>query len=138
MKTHELSRYLEQLARFLRKLPDTELDPKALSGFQSFIPGIVPVHEISRKPVRKVRLNKSVSSDLEKKISNMSPMEIEKFLLSDEQAFTVSGLADLAGKIGLTSSKRQSKNALVNMIVRYYEANNMHSILRTPSGNEEQ
>lgn len=60
----------------------------------------------------------------------MSPSEIEAFLLSDDEAFTIANLTDLAKRMGLTSSKRQSKSALVNMIARHYEASRMHSIMR--------
>jgi len=60
----------------------------------------------------------------------MSPAEIETFLLSEEESFTVANLTELADRLGLTSSKRQSKSALVNMITRHYEASRMHKIMR--------
>lgn len=66
----------------------------------------------------------------------MSPAEIEAFLLSEAEALTVANLSELADRLGLTSSKRQSKNALVNMITRHYEAAKMHSIMRDSGPNE--
>lgn len=66
----------------------------------------------------------------------MSPAEIEVFLLSEVEALTVTNLSDLADRLGLTSSKRQNKNALVNMITRHYEAAKMHSIMRSSGPNE--
>ncbi len=55
---------------------------------------------------------------------------------SEEDAFTVANLSELAERIGLNSSKRQSKSALINMITRHYEASKMHSIMRSARPNE--
>ncbi|MED5593624.1 hypothetical protein [Janthinobacterium sp. P210006] len=121
MRTHELSRYLEQLARLLRKLPDTELDQKKMSFLQDFLPGMAPV---------KKKMVRSLPIDIQDRLATMSPAEIEDFLLSEDEEFTVGNLSELAERIGLASSKRQSKNALVNMIARHYEALRMHSIMR--------
>lgn len=66
----------------------------------------------------------------------MSPAEIEAFLLSEAEALTVANLSELADRLRLKSSKRQSKNALVNMITRHYEASKMHSIMRGSGPNE--
>lgn len=124
MKTHELSRHLEQLARLLRQLPNTELDAQSFAVLEDFLPGIGPTKKNSTKSFR------ALPEDIQERLDSMSPAEIEAFLLSEDEAFTVANLSELAERIGLTSSKRQSKIALVNMITRHYEAFRMHSIMR--------
>lgn len=130
MKTHEFARHLEQLAHLLRQLPDTELDPKHASNLQGLLPGMATENKGARRPPR------PLPADIEDRLVPMSPAEIEAFLLSEEEAFTVANLSELADRIGLTSSKRQSKSALVNMITRHYEALKMHSIMRGARSNE--
>ena len=130
MKTHEFARHLEQLARLLRKLPDTELDSKHSLDLQEFLPGMSPAKKNSTQPPRPLPI------DIAERLVAMSPAEIEAFLLSEAEAFTVANLSELADRLGLTSSKRQSKNALVNMITRHYEASKMHSIMRGSGPNE--
>lgn len=130
MKTHEFARYLEQLARLLRQLPDTELDPKRASDLQAQLPDIdTAKKEGGRSP-------RVLPEDIEIKLQSMSPAEIETYLLSDDEAFTVASLSALADRLGLTSQKRQSKSALVNMITRHFEAARMHSIMRGARPNE--
>ncbi|MGM9428677.1 hypothetical protein [Hydrogenophaga sp. MI9] len=124
MKTHEFARYLEQLARLLRQLPDTELDPKRSADLQALMPGGDP------NAKARTRLEGGLPEKIAAKLREMSPAEIETYLLSDEEAFTVVFLSALADHLGLTSQKRQSKNALVNMITRHFEATKMHSIMR--------
>jgi DNA-directed RNA polymerase specialized sigma24 family protein len=131
MKTHDFARHLEQLARLLRQLPNTELDPMHASDLQGLLPGMAPV---KRDTARAIRL---LPDDIEDKLAKLSPAEIEAFLLSEENAFTLANLSELAERIGLNSSKRQSKSALVNMITRHYEASKMHSIMRGPRPNED-
>lgn len=130
MRTHEFARHLEQLARLLRRLPDTELDPKRASDLQGLLPGIEPT---KHDPAHHSR---PLPEDIEARLGPMSPAEIEAFLLSEEEAFTVAHLSELADRLGLTTSKRQSKSALVNVITRHYEASKMHSIMRGARPNE--
>lgn len=130
MKTHEFARHLEQLARLLRKLPDTELDSKHSLELQEFLPGMNTAKKNSNQPVRPLPI------DIEKRLAAMSPAEIEAFLLSETESLTVANLSELANRLGLSSSKRQSKNALVNMITRHYEASKMHSIMRGSGPND--
>ena len=124
MKTHEFARHLEQLAKLLKKLPNTELDPARPYDLQGLIPGL------ESKTIEPPRPQHKLSSNIESRLTPMSPAEIETFLLSEEESFTVANLTELADRLGLTSSKRQSKSALVNMITRHYEASRMHKIMR--------
>ncbi len=130
MKTHEFAQHLEQLARLLRQLPDTELDLKRASDLQGLLPSV----KSSRKEGAK--LPRALPENIEEKLQSMSPAEIETYLLSDDEAFTVASLSVLADRLGLTSQKRQSKSALVNMITRHFEAAKMHSIMRSARPNE--
>jgi hypothetical protein len=130
MKTHEFARHLEQLARLLRQLPNTELDQKHAPDLQGLLPGMAPAKKDTARPLR------PLPKDIEDQLATMSPAEIEAFLSSEEDAFTVANLSELAERIGLNSSKRQSKSALINMITRHYEASKMHSIMRSARPNE--
>lgn len=129
MKTHEFARHLELLAKLLRQLPNTELD-STRSQLRGLIPGIDEGKDESP------RTRRELPTGFETRLTSMSPAEIEAFLLSDEEAFTVANLSELADRLGLTSSKRQSKSALVNMITRHYEASKMHEIMRGTKPNE--
>lgn len=130
MKTHEFARHLEQLARLLRQLPNTELDSKITPNLQSVLPGM---DSRKKKGSRTVR---ALPDDIEARLQAMSPAEVEAYLLSDDESFTVTSLSTLASRLGLTSLKRQNKNALVNMITRHFEATRMHSIMRGARSNE--
>lgn len=130
MKTHEFAKHLEMLARMLRQLPDAELGSKVTSQLQYATPGAEPSREgLTRSP-------RPLPLDIESRLEAMSPAEIEAFLLSEEESFTAAHLSELVNRLGLSSSKRQSKSALVNMIARHYEASKMHSIMRGARSHE--
>lgn len=124
MKTHEFAKYLEQLARLLRQLPDMEIDSTHAQNLQGILPGV------GAEKKDENRKQRPLPKDIEERLSSMSSAEIETYLLSEDSAFTVANLSELAKRIGLTSSTRQSKNALVNMVVRHYESLSMHKIMR--------
>lgn len=124
MKTHEFARHLEHLARLLRSLPDTELDESIAANLQSGLPGIEPA------PKKSGRSARTLPPGLEKQLIGKSPAEIEAFLDSENEAFTIAHLVELAERIGIPTSKRQGKNALINLITRHFEAGQMHSIIR--------
>ena len=124
MKTHDVAKQLELTARLLRQLPDVELDAKSARTLEKLMAGYT---EISKAEPRKSSV---LPKGIEDELSAMSPAEVEARLSSDDEAFTVANLTELAERLGLTTSKRQSKNALVNMITRHFEAGKMQSILR--------
>lgn len=124
MKTHAFAKHLEQLAKLLRRLPDMDLDTRIANDLQGFLPGFASDEKAES------RHSRAFPRGIEARLSGMSPAEIESFLSSDEEAFTAASLSKIAATLGLTTSKRQSKNALVNMITRHYEAGQMHSIIR--------
>ncbi len=68
--------------------------------------------------------------NVENQLVDKSPAEIEAFLASEYEGFTVSNLLELAKRLGIAASKRQNKSALINLITRHFEAEQMHSIIR--------
>ncbi|BCM03394.1 hypothetical protein [Ralstonia pseudosolanacearum] len=130
MKTHEFAKHLEQLARLLRQMPDVELDSKLTSGMQGLLPGMAAADKGKKPQARRL------PDGIEAQLQNLSPAEIEAYLSSEDGAFTVANLSELAARLGLSVSKRQSKSALVNVITRHYEAGKMHSIIRDTRPND--
>lgn len=130
MKTHEFAKHLELLARLLRQLPDTELDQKLAPELRGLFGGFEPFAKDSGRQTR------PLPKGIESKLAGMSPAEIEAYLLSEEEGFTVANLNEIVERLGLTSSKRQSKSALVNMLARHYESTMMHAIIRDTKPDE--
>lgn len=126
MKTHEFSRYLEYLAKLLRSLPDTELDSSIIPDLRS----VLLASDNEPIPKESSRSPRPLPPGLENQLTDKSPAEIEAFLGSEDEAFTIAHLVELAERIGIQTSKRQSKNALINLITRHFEAGQMHSIIR--------
>ncbi|MCC5074699.1 hypothetical protein [Xanthomonas campestris] len=126
MKTHELARHLENLSALLRKMPDIELGENRSLEFNDLFSSV----GVEKKGA--LERQNQLPANIEELIAAMSPAEIEVFLSSEAEGFTLSKLLELAKRIGLASSKRQNKSALINMIVRHYEASKMHSIMREP------
>ena len=130
MKTHELAKQLDLLAKLLRQLPDTELNEAITGAIHSFSEFTLTTTKAVPRPPRQLPMG------LEEQLAEKSPAEIEQFLGSDEQSFTASNLLELAERIGITTSKRQSKSALINLITRHFEAEQMHSIIRSTRPDE--
>lgn len=124
MKIHEFAKHLELLAHLLRQLPNTELSPKLVPDLQGLFGSFAPS---AKAPDTQTQ---QLPDDMEKKLARMSAAEIEAYLTSEEEGFTVANLNEFATRLGLISSKRQSKNALINVIARHFEAAQMHSIIR--------
>lgn len=131
MKTHDFAHQLELLAKLLRQLPDVEVSDALTSAIQSSLPGFQP--EIVKATPRAPR---PLPAEFEKKLVGKSPAEIEKFLGSADEAFTAVNLLELAERLGIATSKRQSKSALINLITRHFEAEQMHSIIRSTGADE--
>lgn len=136
MKTHEFAKHLELLARLLRQLPNTELDQNPTPDLRGLLVGFEPPARDSGRQAR------PLPGGIEAKLADMSPAEIELYLLSEDEGFTTANLNELAERLGLTTSKRQSKHALANMLTRHFESTKMHAIIRdtkpdeTPSSNQ--
>ena len=124
MKTHELANQLELLAKLLRSLPDSELE-ETIAESLSLLGGQKQATKTSS------RSTQPLPDGTEDRLKKMTPAEIEKYLGSEVEPFSTAQLQDLAVRLGISTSKRQSKSALVNLITRYFEASQMDSIIRS-------
>lgn len=125
MKTHEYARNLELLAKWLRRLPNVELEDSLSEVTQSLLPGMAAPGKRES-----LRLSRPYSRGIEKELAVMPIEEIEKFLSSKDSDFTVANLNEIARRLGIATSSRQNKSALINQIVRHFEADQMHAMMR--------
>lgn len=126
MKTHELAQFLENLAKFLKALPNYELgsnmpveqSPEVFSesGAESF--------ENSQESPN------SSSKDLDEKLKYLTLEDIDHFLNSYHHILTTQQLTKIAEHFGISTSTRQNKKALINQITRTLESHNVHSIIK--------
>lgn len=126
MKTHELAVLLELNVKLLRTLPNVEVDDAIRKMIDL-------AAESKDKRAKKPSLQRShaIPEGIEDKLSRMTPAEIEDYLARSEEFSTTVSLKDLAERLKISGSKRQSHSALVNLIVRHFEASRMDSIIRT-------
>ena len=123
MKTHDLAAQLELLARLLRTLPNNEVEKTFSLPFQG---ALFSQQDLSAAALRK----ESLPPGIEDHLKGMTPAEIENLLDAGEQQFSTSQLLELAERLNVGTSKRQSRAALVNLIVRHFETAQMDSIIR--------
>lgn len=124
MKIHDFAHQLELLAKFLRSLPNGELN--ASFQHELWTNGLMKnetTHKSSSEPAE-------LPSDIDEQLRRLSPIEIEKYLWSETNKFTSAQLLTIAEKIGVSTSKRQSKNAIINAIARFFEARQMDMMIR--------
>lgn len=124
MKAHEFAHQLELLAALLRSLPNSEVEQTYAAILRAAGNTGDDKGRSTDRPQRRLPLG--VEDDLKK----MTPIEVENYLNSEVQSYTTSHLVELAERLGVTTSKRQSRDALINMITRFFEANQMDSIIR--------
>lgn len=129
MKTHELANQLELLAKLLRSMPDSELE-ETIAEPLSLLEGKKQSIKTSS------RSTQLLPEGTEDHLKKMTPAEIEKYLGSDVEPFSTAQLRDLAVRLEISVSKRQNKNALVNLITRHFEARQMDSIIRSSRKDE--
>ncbi len=132
MKTHEIAEQLEAFAKLLRSLPDTEIE----TVLSTLIGASIGTHiEPTKNPPRP---GTPLPEGVESRLATMTPAEIERYLGSsaDSESFTTARLMELAERLGISASKRQSRSALVNLITRHFEANQMDSMIRTARKDE--
>ena len=130
MKSHELARHFDLFAKLLRSLPDSEID-EAMTILLALVGG-------QKLELTKVvhRASTRLPEGIEDRLRRMTPAEIESYLDSETDSYSTSQLVELAERLGVTTSKRQSRSALVNLITRYFEAGQMDSIIRTARKDE--
>lgn len=122
MKTHALASQLEILAKVLKGLPNQELSEDLINEFGGLFQ--------KRSPAKKKIAQKVDIESLIKLVDGKSSREIQAELNSIESQLTAVELIKLADHLRIPVSKRQSKAAIINMIVRHHEARQMHSIMR--------
>jgi|GEM_PF-2945807 len=130
MKTHELAENLENLAKLLKCLPDAELGDSI-----SDISKLINDRDRKNTKNKNTRTVEIINYDMEEKLPKMKPIEIEK-LLDRTDDFPTKRLVELAKRIGLSTSQRQSRSALVNLIARHYEAGQMDLMMRNAKKDE--
>ncbi len=123
MKTHNLAHHLEQLANLLRNLPDMEINATEAISIQSVFTDTSPTQKPTSHESRLLPL------EIEKQLIDRSPAEIEEFFRFNAEHFTISQLVEFAKKTGIPISKRQNKNAIINLIAKNIEAGQMRSII---------
>lgn len=124
MKTHEFASHLETIAKMLRAFPDRELD-------SSIIENLTKPAKATSLAKKGGRIDNQLEPGIEKELLKKSPAEVECYLASEKSSFTIAQLYELSERLGIQASKRQSKQALVNLITRHFEANQMHNIIRS-------
>jgi hypothetical protein len=130
MKTHELAKIMELTSNLLLSLPDSDL-PQAIDTLQKLV---------NNSKNLKAQKEKSHSiilpNDIRKSLIQMSAQEIENYLNTDSLFVSTASIQKLAEILGIQISKRQSRSALINMIVRHQEATQMDAIIRSSSKTE--
>ncbi|WP_376958015.1 hypothetical protein ABNQ39_13250 [Azospirillum sp. A26] len=125
MNSHDLAEMLEAVAKILRSMPN--------SSISSTLDSVLSSIEGGKKQSSKLEMSTGVDElpeGIEEKLKAMSLTEIDQFFSENEQIFTTNNLTRLAARLGITTSKRQSRNALVNLILRHIEAGQMDSMIR--------
>ncbi|MSP27394.1 MAG: hypothetical protein EXR80_02865 [Methylococcales bacterium] len=125
MKTHEFATQLDLLAKLLRLLPNMELE-QTLSVIFGLVGDIKP----NQTKTSKSSIN-LLPEGIEERLRKMAPSEIQSYFNSELEYFSAKQLLELAELLKITTSKRQSRSALVNLIIRYFEAGQMDSIIRS-------
>lgn len=131
MKTHELAHIMELATNLLRSLPNAELD-QTLSTLQKLV-------DNTRKQVPEKNHTQTIeiSREIRKKLGMMSAQDVENYLNSDSMFVSTVSVQKLAQELGIQTSKRQSRSALINLIVRHQEASQMDAIIRSSKSESE-
>lgn len=124
MKTYDLASILEKNASLLRSHPNVEIE--------DIFSLLIQLATNSKGKLEKTKQKEiEFPNDLISKLEKMSANEVRDYLLTNELFPTSSSLQKLAAMLKISSSKRQSKEGLANMISKYFEANNMDSMIRS-------
>ena len=127
MKSHDVAKQLESVAKLLRMLPDHEIT--------DVIPAIVAIVRDHSSGKRKGVLRESpVTPQLLDRLRGLSAMEIQRLLTDSEEFDRPAVLRELAKKLGIPLSQRQSRAALVNTIASHIENQQMDLIIRSRHG----
>ena len=131
MRTHRLATVLELTAKILREFPDDEL-PVVLEDL------LDKLQKGKKQKSRNYQINieTGISQEMIERLMAMSPNEIEQYISTSEEFKTANRLRELANRLGIKTSQRQNYAAILNMIIRNFEARHMDSIIRRGKDNE--
>jgi hypothetical protein len=126
VKTHKLAAYMEVTAKILRELPDGEL-----------IETLEHMLKLARTSKNRNSAEANLLSDVTPistavvdRLTNMSSAQIEEFLTTSKEFEGLTRIRELARHLAIKMSRRQNHAALVNMIVRHFEARRMDFTIR--------
>ncbi|PMV21713.1 MULTISPECIES: hypothetical protein [unclassified Pseudomonas] len=132
MKSHELANILELTSKLLRSLPNNDITHN-INHIQKL------VNNSAKQEIQKNRqYSINLPDDISDKLRTMSTQEIETYLNDDALFVSTASIQKLAEVVGIQTSKRQSRSALINLIVRHHEATQMDSIIRSGSKSEKE
>jgi len=134
LKAYELAKILDQISALLKSLPNEDIQNSL-----KLLQGLVDKSSLSKREPAKGRASYIALPDgVIDKLHSMTPSEAESFLDSDVAFVSTASILRLSEALGIGASKRQSRNAVVNSIIRHLEARKMSSIIRNDAniGNE--
>lgn len=132
MKSHELANILELASKLLRSLPNSDI-AQNINYLQNL------VNNSAKQEIQKNRKHSiNLPNDISDKLGTMNTQEIENYLNDDSLFVSTASIQKLAEVVGIQTSKRQSRSALINLIVRHHEATQMDSIIRAGSKPEKE
>ncbi|WP_416421967.1 hypothetical protein RAM80_18795 [Pseudomonas sp. App30] len=126
MKSHELAKNLDSIAALLKSLPNSEIAQTI-----KFLQQLVDDDKGLKKDRSKGREAYTALPDgVIEKLHNMTLPEAEKYLETDVAFVSTASILRLSSALGIQTSKRQNRTAVINSIIRHLEAKKMGSIIR--------
>ncbi len=132
MKSHDLANILELASKLLRSLPNNDIAHN-ISHLQTL------VNNSAKQEIQKYRKHSiTLPENINQKLRTMSTQELEEYLNDNSLFVSTASIQKLSEVMGLQTSTRQSRSALINLIVRHHEATQMDSIIRNSSKTEKE
>lgn len=132
MKTHDLAKNLEQIASILKLLPNNDIS-KTLNKIQKLVE--FDITKTSKDTPGRLNYT-NLPDGIIDKIKSMPPIEVGEYLESDSNFVSTASVLKLSSSLGIETSKRQNRSALINSIVRHLESGKMNSIIRNSNDTE--
>ncbi len=126
MKSHDIAKILESLSKVLKKLPNEDIQ-KSINLISKLIDDSDQTSPTKRKPSF---TPPEIPEQVLKALHEGTPAEAETTLNSNSLFISTASIINLAKILGIETSKRQSRSAVINSIIRYLEARKMSSIIR--------
>ena len=133
MKTHEMAAVMEMSAKILRELPNEDL----IDSLEQLLKLARANRSRSRFSPDSMTDVPSISHERINDLAHMPSAEIEELLTTSEEFSSLRKIRELANHLGIKMSRRQNHAALVNMIVKYFEARRMDFTIRSGQNKDE-